>query len=313
MSTDTKDEAINVTEEQDGSVVVELPEGELAPDPQEGAQSGPGDDGGDEDRPGDSDAVREARRARRRAKKELVRRTNEEKDQRLQMLQRQNQELMERLSVVERKTHSSDLARLDKAIEDETLRFRYYTQKMQEATAAGDGKAFTDAQEAWYETRRKIEAMNGLKQRAAQATQQQQGAANPKVTRLANDWMSRNDWYDPAANDEDTAIAKVIDGKLAQEGWDPGSAEYWDELDRRLQKRLPHRYTDSVDDHSRRSRPRSVVTGSGREVGGGSSRQTFVLSPEQVRAMKDAGMWDDPQSRARMIKRYAQEARSRSN
>jgi hypothetical protein len=125
--------------------------------------------------------------------------------------------------------------------------------------------------------------------------------------------MNRNDWYDPAANDEDTAIAKVIDGKLAQEGWDPGSSEYWDELDRRLQKRLPHRYTDSVDDHSRRSRPRSVVTGSGREVGGGSSRQTFVLSPEQVRAMKDAGMWDDPQSRARMIKRYAQEARSRSN
>jgi hypothetical protein len=313
MSTDTKDEQISVTEEQDGSVVVELPESELPPDPQEGAQSGPGDDGTDEDRPGDSDAVREARRARRRTKKDLVRRTNEEKDQRLQMLQRQNQELMERLSVVERKTHSSDLARLDKAIEDETLRFRYFTQKMQEATASGDGKAFTDAQEAWYETRRKIEAMNGLKQRAAQATQQQQGAANPKVTRLANDWMNRNDWYDPAANDEDTAIAKVIDGKLAQEGWDPGSSEYWDELDRRLQKRLPHRYTDSVDDHSRRSRPRSVVTGSGREVGGGSSRQTFVLSPEQVRAMKDAGMWDDPQSRARMIKRYAQEARSRSN
>jgi hypothetical protein len=312
MSTE-KEEHIEVTEDADGSAVAELPEGVEAPEAQEGASEAAGDDCGDADRPGDSDAVREARRARRRAKKDLVRRTSEEKDQRLQMLQRQNNERMERLSVVERKTHSSDLARLDKAIEDEELRFRYAMQKMQNATTSGDGKAMAEAQEMWYETRRKIEALRNLKQRASQVTQQQQGAANPKVTRLANGWMERNDWYDPSANDEDTAIAKVIDRKLTEEGWDPAAEDYWQELDRRLQKRLPHRYTDSNDDSPRRSRPRSVVTGSGREFGGGSSRTTFVLSPEQVRAMKDAGMWDDPQARARMIKRYAQEARSRSN
>lgn len=311
MSTDKQEEQIDVVEEKDGSAVVDLPE-DLAPEPQEGAQEASGDDGGDVDRPGDSDAVREARRARRRAKKDLVRRTSEEKDQRLQMLQRQNQELMERLSVVERKTHSSDLARLDKAIEEEELRYRYAAQKMKDATSASDGEAFGRAQEMWYEARRKIEAMRSLKDRAAQATKQQ-GAVNPQVTRLANSWMDRNDWYDPSGSDEDTAIAKVVDRKLTEEGWDPASQDYWEELDRRLQKRLPHRYTDSVDDHSRRSRPRSVVTGSGREVGGGASRSTFVLSPEQVRAMKDAGLWDDPQKRANMIKRYAQEARSRSN
>lgn len=311
MSTEKPEDQIDVSEAADGSAVVELPE-ELAPEPQEGAQEAAGDDGGDVDRPGDSDAVREARRNRRRAKKELVRRTNEEKDQRLQMLQRQNQELMERLSVVERKTQSSDLARLDKAIEDEELRYRYAMQKMQEATNSGDGASLTRAQEIWYESRRKIEAMRNLKERATQATQQQ-GAANPQVTRLAHSWMERNDWYDPSSNDEDTAIAKVIDRKLSEEGWDPSSKDYWEELDRRLQKRLPHRYTDSVDDHSRRSRPRSVVTGSGREMGGGSSRATFTLSPEQVRAIKEAGFWEDPQARARMIKRYAQEARSRSN
>jgi len=311
MSTE-KEEHIEVTEDADGSAVVELPEGVEAPEAQEGASEAAGDDGGDADRPGDSDAVREARRNRRRAKKELVRRTNEEKDQRLQMLQRQNQELMERLSVVERKTQSSDLARLDKAIEDEELRYRYAMQKMQEATNSGDGASLTKAQEIWYESRRKIEAMRNLKERATQATQQQ-GAANPQVTRLAHTWMERNDWYDPSSNDEDTAIAKVIDRKLSEEGWDPSSKDYWEELDRRLQKRLPHRYTYSVDDHSRRSRPRSVVTGSGREMGGGSSRATFTLSPEQVRAIKEAGFWEDPQARARMIKRYAQEARSRSN
>lgn len=313
MSTDKVEDHIDVVEETDGSAVVELPEGVEAPESQEGSHNASGDDAGDVDRPGDSEAVREARRARRRAKKDLVRRTSEEKDQRLQMLQRQNQDLMERLSVVERKTHGADLARLDKAIEDEELRYRYAAQKMKEATSASDGESFGRAQEMWYESRRKIEAMNSLKQRANQATQQQQGAANPKVTKQANSWMDRNDWYDPSGNDEDTAIAKVVDRKLTEEGWDPSAPDYWDELDRRLQKRLPHRYTESVDDHSRRSRPRSVVTGSGREVGGGASRSTFTLSPDQVRAMKDAGLWDDPQRRAKMIKRYAQEARKGGN
>lgn len=52
------------------------------------------------------------------------------------------------------------------------------------------------------------------------------------------------------------------------------------------------------------------MTGSGRESStraGGSN--TFTLNAEQVRAMKDAGYWDDPEKRNRMIKRYAQEAR----
>ena len=53
-----------------------------------------------------------------------------------------------------------------------------------------------------------------------------------------------------------------------------------------------------------------MVTGSSRESSGSASGNTFVLAPEQVRAMKDAGFWDDAQKRNKMIKRYAQEARN---
>ena len=47
----------------------------------------------------------------------------------------------------------------------------------------------------------------------------------------------------------------------------------------------------------------------------GGTNRTFTLTAEQVRAMKDAGMWDNPEKRAKMIKRYAEQARntSRSN
>ena len=267
------------------------------------------DDGGDEDHPDDTDAVRKARSNRRRAKKEYIKRTNEEKDQRLGLLQRQNQELMERLSVVERKTHGADLARYEKAMEDEEYRLRYAQKKMQEATDNSDGEAFTKAQELWYDSRRKLEAMHSYKEQAAKSSSQDSAPANPKLVRLANGWMERNSWYNPDAGDEDTQIAKVIDNRLVAEGWDPATQDYWDELDNRLQKRLPHRYTRNTDEPSRRS-PRSVVTGSSRESSGSASGNTFVLAPEQVRAMKDAGFWDDAQKRNKMIKRYAQEARN---
>lgn len=305
MSTEpkTKEESFEVTEEKDGSVVVELPDTIESPDKEPQAAAGD-----DEDHPDDTDAVREARRARRRAKKEYIRKTNEEKDQRLQLLQRQNQELMERLAAVERKTHTADLARLDSAIADEESRLEFFRRKMQEATDNSDGTSFTKAQEAWYESRRKVEAMQGIKQRAVQATTNDSGPANPKLVRLANQWMERNPWYDPNGGDEDSQIAKVVDNKLAAEGWDPTSEEYWEEFDRRLQQRLPSRYTGDQEEQPRR-RPRSVVTGSGRESQT-SRGNTFVLEPEQVRAMKEAGLWDNPETRNRMIKRYAEQARN---
>ena len=325
MSTDTeqKPATLAVVEEKDGSAVVQLPDDVQSPDGEtddegsaddaQAAASGDEDAGGDDDRPGDTDAVREARRNRRKAKKEYIRRTNEEKDQRLALLQRQNQELMERLSVVERKTHSSDLARLDKAIEDEELRYQYFEVKKREAINNSDGDAFNKAQEGWYEARRKIEAMRAIKQKAVETTPQDSGAVNPKLVRHANAWMERNSWYNPNGNDEDTQIAKVVDKRMVEEGWDPATPEYWDELDNRLQKRLPHCY--NIDTESpRRSRPKSFVTGSSRESSNessGSGRNTFTLAPEQVRAMKEAGFWDDPEKRSRMIKRYAQEARNR--
>jgi hypothetical protein len=306
MSTEQNTEELNVVEEKDGSVTVDLPD-HLADHSDEPGTSQ--DDGGDEDHPDDTDAVRKARSNRRRAKKEYIKRTNEEKDQRLGLLQRQNQELMERLSVVERKTHGADLARYEKAMEDEEYRLRYAQKKMQEATDNSDGEAFTKAQELWYDSRRKLEAMHSYKEQAAKSSSQDSAPANPKLVRLANSWMERNSWYNPDAGDEDTQIAKVIDNRLVAEGWDPASQDYWDELDNRLQKRLPHRYTRATDEPSRRS-PRSVVTGSSRESSSPSGGNTFVLAPEQVRAMKDAGFWDDAQKRNKMIKRYAQEARN---
>jgi hypothetical protein len=306
MSTEDIKEEIAIVESPDGSVTAELPEGIENPQ-QEAVQ---GDD--DADHPDDTDAQREARRNRRRAKKDHIRKSNEEKDTRLTLLQKQNQELMERLAGLERKSYSADLARLDKAIEDEELRLNYATAKMREATDNANGAAFTQAQQMWYESKRKIEAMHGFKSRVAEAGEQQsQGTVNPDAVRLAHRWIDKNPWFDQNSDDEDSQIVRVIDQKMIKEGWNPSDPDYWDELDSRLQKRLPEKYNQRSEPN--RSRPRSVVTGTGRETGRASGGNSFVLDPEQVRAMKDAGLWDDPEKRARMIKRYAAEAKLNRN
>jgi hypothetical protein len=321
MSNEVEDKVeIKVKEEQDGSVTVDLPESIPSPDAvkddaeddapgaAEGGEVSAADDD-DADQAGDTEAIRAARRARRKAKKEYIKQTNVEKDQRLAMLDRQNRELMERLSVVERKSQSADMARIDKAIEDKELRVQYAAMKISEATSAADGEALIKAQEMWYETRRELEALKGMKNRAVRSTQEPAPIDN-SVKLQAQQWMDRNPWYDPNSDDEDAAITKVIDERLVKEGWNPATKEYWDELDRRVHKRLPHRYTDDIDERPIARKPRSVVTGSGREsVAASGAKNTFVLAPEQVRAMKDAGMWDDPQARNRMIKRYAEQAR----
>jgi hypothetical protein len=120
--------------------------------------------------------------------------------------------------------------------------------------------------------------------------------------------MRRNKWYNPAATDPDSRIAKKIDEVMSTQGWNPTDPDYWEELDSRLQRELPHRYNDSNDNESRDvRRPRNVVGSAGREASaayGGSNRTQFVLSPDRVKAMKEVGAWDNPERKARMVKQF---------
>lgn len=322
MSIDDKDvkdtEVIEVEEAGDGSAIAELPDS--IPSPQ-----GDGSDEADERAAKaeimatgsvdpDAEALREAKRDKRRMRKEYHKKVAVEKDHKLTYLERQNQELLERLAVVERKTHGSEIARLNKAIEDQETKILYAKQRIKEATETGNGDLLTSAQEMWFEARRDFEALDNLKRQSVNIQPRQTiQAPDPVVARYATDWMSENPWYDPNGRDSDSKIALTIDQAMADEGWSPQTQDYWEELDNRLQKYLPHRYNGVVESVSPSTRrPRNVITSSGREsmASSGGGKNTFTLSPDQVRAMKDAGMWDDPDKRAKMVRRYAQEARN---
>lgn len=320
MSTENKDPVeLAISEAQDGSAIVELPEGMLPDDenePQEAvkkAEEPAAAEATDEDdHPNDSDEVREAKRARRRAKKDLIRKTNQEKDLRLQQLQRENEEFKRRLDEVENRTVRNDIARIDKNIEDSQVRLEYAKMKMSEAVSANDGQAMVEAQELFNAAKQEIQQLQGYKQQVERTVRQPQKrndvqVPDPAVQRNAADWMKRNAWFKPGSQDRDVLVAQKHDEAMVAEGWDPTDADYWAELDSRLQKALPHRYNSSTDTDSSVRKPRNVVGSSGRESSaayGGVNRNQFTLSPERVKAMKDAGAWDNPERKAKMIKQF---------
>ena len=118
----------------------------------------------------------------------------------------------------------------------------------------------------------------------------------------ATRWLKKNSWFDPQARDTDSRIAKVVDQELAADGWDPSDSEYWEELDNRLQSRLPHRYTAKSGSNRRSAGP----TASSRSANTSSTKPgTITLSRERVNAIKDAGAWDDVEKRNKMIRAYA--------
>lgn len=142
-------------------------------------------------------------------------------------------------------------------------------------------------------------------QPAAQTVQ----APSHVTVALAETWAEEHSWYDPKRNPEDTAIVTAIDSVVSREGFDPETPEYWEELTRRVQKRLPHRFKGAAADAG----PSAPAKGPKMAPASQNGPQHRTLRPNEVyisparkKAMTEAGIWDDPKRRAKMLKTYAE-------
>ena len=317
---------IPVKEQTDGSALVAL---ELEPNPLADADEAPekeqkvvedsdydeDDDHGDEQDDSELDneteeereRIREARREERRLKKDLKRQRELSAKNKIQALERRNEELAKRLAAVENTAASYQFAQLDKAIEDEATRVEYAKMKMLQAAQANDAAAQVEYLEQLTDAKQRLQQVQHLKkQQLEEAKAPKQNVPNPVNTEVqanATSWLKKNSWYDPQARDTDSRIAKVVDQELVTDGWDPSDPEYWEELDNRLQSRLPHRYTSKGSKEGRRS---SGPTASSRSSNATAQKPgTITLSRERVQAIKDAGAWDNTEKRNKMIRAYA--------
>ena len=323
MADNEKD--VPIKEQEDGSFLarVEAPEGfDDEEELKEGGRVEAADEDSDEedhqddqdnDQQDDEDEeerakIREARREERRLKKELVKQREASSKHKISALEKRNEELARRLAAVENTAASYQFAQIDKALEDEATRVEYAKMKMLHAAQANNPAEQMEYLEQLTEAKQRLAQVQAYKkQQLEQAKAPKQNVPNEmaaEVQRNAERWLKKNSWFDTQARDTDSRIAKVIDQELAADGWDPSDSEYWDELDNRLQSRLPHRYTARGTSNNKRSA--AGPTASSRVANSSNAKpNTITLSRERVNAIKDAGAWDDVAKRNKMIRAYA--------
>lgn len=263
------------------------------------------DDEDDDPSQTDDDPERKALRERRREEKRRRRLNHREKEDQLRRELAARDELLAqqqaRLDAIERRNTGSEVAQIETAYKRSVEEYNQYKQLVQQATDAADGKTMSEAMERMIESRRRAEQLADLHKRyTQQRSQPQPQPLDPRIKTHAEAWMTRNDWYDPQGRDMDSRVTLTIDQAMAEEGWNPTTAEYWEELETRVKKFLPHRQKSGYNKPT--GTPRSVVGGSGRDSSAASTG--YRLSAERVQAIKDAGKWDDPKERADMIQRY---------
>jgi len=258
------------------------------------------DDDGEPDSDPEREEIRQRRREERQRKKQAQREREDTLRRELAARDTIINELRQKMDAFERRNVGSELAQIENGKKQAAQAYQYFKDQIRLAGEAGNHAAVADATEKMIQAQRRFDEIVNIEKvfKQRQATPQ---PLDPRLANHAKSWMDRNAWYDPSGRDQDSEIALRLDQRLAQEGWDPTTPEYWDELDSRIKKYLPHRAKSGKISGTK---PRSVVTGSGRETAASPSSGSYKLSADRVQALKDAGIWDDPKQRTEAIKRF---------
>jgi hypothetical protein len=313
---------LEIDERDDGTVIVTDPS--IAEPPADDAdgdappRTGADDDDGPTEQEELAQATDEAAREAVRARRRQERKDRKQKQQdvqntlraELRAREQENRQLHERLSVIERRANGSELAQLDGAIGEAEAAVGSYKMIIDEATKRSDGAAVADAMEKMVLARERARDLTQVRRQMTTQGQQPSGTqrpvVDPQLLSHAQAFLADHPWYNVRGGDSDSDITAVLDRNLAKEGMSPTTKEYWVELDKRVKQYLPHRAGQKggiVPGETAQKPSRSVVTGSSRESAVSSGR-SFELSADRVKALKDAGMWDDPKTRADMIRSY---------
>jgi len=166
------------------------------------------------------------------------------------------QQAVENSDVEKQVLAQQELAKL--AIEQERLKIRKQKQAQAEAV-----KEEPENEQPWENT---------------QNQQAQQAQPDPK----AQEWAEKNKWF---GNDKPmTYTAMSFHDEIVSEGFDVTSDEYYKEIDKRIRKEFPHKFSDGGEV----SRPKQKVASAVRTSSTG--RRTVRLTPSQVAIAKKLGV-----------------------
>ena len=164
---------------------------------------------------------------------------------------------------------------------------------LSQALSVGDSAAAVEAQEKLAKlavSADKAENAQAVQKRRQeqpvqeQPAQQQQAAPRPADPK-AEEWANRNEWF--GSDNTMTYAAFGIHRQLVeQEGFDPSSDGYYNELDKRMKTEFPHKFDTN---QSQSNRPVQTVASASRTANK-SGLKKVSLTPSQVAIAKKLGV-----------------------
>lgn len=294
----------NQMSEQDDDELIPVetpPEEEVAEEDQHSEEEADEDEEDERLAESDDDLDEEVSRnqKRRHKRREVQKRAKEAAQRELEMLRQLNADLLRRVSVIETHTANSNAQTLEQRLAQAVQEVQQAEHVIAKATEAGNGDDVVAAMRIRDAAIANAHQLQNAKQQFDMARHQAaQPRVDPAVVNYAKQWMDANPWYDPSGRDRDSALTKAIDNELAQEGYNPTSREYWEELTSRV--------ADAIggDEPKTRSRRKAPPTGGTREHAPPSTKKEIYVTAARKQAMIDAGVWDDPALRQRYLKAY---------
>lgn len=263
----------------------------------------------------DEDEIDDEREAIRKRRKQEKLERKERKTQainrdklELEFLRKRNDDLERRVSVQEVRAHQTDLGAYDAYIHQAAQEADMAERVIAKAVDAGNGADVAQAIRFRDQAIAKVQQLQYQKQQAAQQRPVVQPNQIDDLTmHYAKEFIEENPWYDAQGRDEDSAIVIAVDQALAKDGFNPQTEEYWDELRKRVARRLPEKFEKKRRTVKEERTPRGGPSvGSGREHAPTSTRKEMYVSPERKAALIEAGVWDDAVLRNKYLKRYAE-------
>ena len=187
---------------------------------------------------------------------------------------------------------------------DFNKRYQETRQALHKAVEEGDTDAQVNFQEQLADMRATMRVAElqrqQMPQRVAQTQQEPQQPSRPTPTK-AMAWWDKNNWFNAAGFEKETAAARAIDVQLDLEGYDKNSDEYYNLLNNRLQKMYPELISsEDVTPIRQRTKSSKVVAPS---AGGSSYKGNRVrMTADQLRMARELGINDEAG-----LKKYAAE------
>jgi len=220
-------------------------------------------------------------------------RQRKERDEEITALIQKNEALSMHLRTKDKEVDQVSKLSLDASEKQLTDKLELARTVYMEAFEEGEKEKLLKAQEMLNEAQADLKAVSSAKQgyekEEKQPAQQQPQYQPPPPQRptdpRAEEWAAKNNWF--GQDNVKTAAALAIDAELKSEGYDPADNDFYQEIDKRLNKAFNQESQERVQESS--SKPAQVVSGSSRSSP--SSAGKVKLSKEDVRL---AQKWNIP-------------------